>query len=164
MIGRGRTLLLRALILSSMAPCLVSCGRAPAPVPSAPAAAAGAGSSWTGFRDGFIEAYFEAHPCFAVAAGRHEHDGKLQDWSAAGIAAEIARLHAAREAAVAFADGALSEGERFERDYLISRIDRDLFWLEVAEAPFHNPAFYLDWISDDLDPAPYLTREYAPLV
>ena len=63
----------------------------------------------------------------------------------------------------AFADAALSEAERFERDYLVARVDRDLFWLEIAEAPFKNPAFYVDWISDGLDPAPYLTREYAPL-
>ena len=42
-------------------------------------------------------------------------------------------------------------------------MDRDLFWLETAEAPFTNPAFYLDWMVDNLDPGPYLTRTYAPL-
>ena len=42
-------------------------------------------------------------------------------------------------------------------------MDRDLFWLETAEAPFVNPAFYFDWIVDALDPSPYLTRTYAPL-
>jgi uncharacterized protein (DUF885 family) len=42
-------------------------------------------------------------------------------------------------------------------------MDRDLFWLEAAEAPFVNPAFYLDWMVDNLDPAPYLTRDYAPI-
>ena len=47
--------------------------------------------------------------------------------------------------------------------HLVARIDRDLFWLETAEAPFLNPAWYLDWMVDNLDPAPYLTRNYAPL-
>jgi hypothetical protein len=32
-------------------------------------------------------------------------------------------------------------------------MDRDLFWLETAEAPFTNPAFYLDWMVDNLDPS-----------
>ncbi len=117
---------------------------------------------WDSFRDEFIEEFLKAHPSFAVRAGRHDFDGHLPDWSAAGIAAEIKRLHGARERAGGFGEG-LTGAQRFERDYLIARIDRDLFWLEVAEAPFRNPAFYFDWNLDDLDPSPYLTREYAPL-
>lgn len=41
---------------------------------------------------------------------------------------------------------------------MLSRIDTDLFWLEEAEQPFTNPAFYLD---GGLDPSVYLTRPYA---
>ena len=54
---------------------------------------------WETFRDAYIEEFFRAHPTFAVRSGRHEYDGKLPDWSAAGIAAEIERLHEARDAA-----------------------------------------------------------------
>ena len=136
---------------------LSACGR------TSENAAVSEGETWTSMRDALIEEYLEAHQVFAVVAGRHEYDGRLPDWSAAGIAHEIRRLHAARERAAAVADANLSEPERFERDYLIARFDRDLFWLEVAEAPFTNPAWYLDWTLDNLDPAPYLTRNYAPL-
>jgi hypothetical protein len=122
-----------------------------------------AAASWSTTRDALVEEYLEAHPVFAVTAGRHEYDGLLPDWSTAGIANEIRRLHTARDRAAAFADTALDERERFERDLFTARLDRDLFWLETAEAPFRNPAFYLDWIADNLDPAPYLTRNYAPL-
>jgi uncharacterized protein (DUF885 family) len=108
-----------------------------------------------------IEEYLKAHPAFAVVAGRHEFDGLLPDWSQGGIAAEIARLKAARERAQSIAAAALSQADRLERDYFVARMDRDLFWLETAEAPFRNPAFYLD--IDNLDPSPYLTRDYAPL-
>ena len=121
------------------------------------------GSNWASVRDALIEEYLAAHPVFAVVAGRHEYDGRLPDWSEAGIANEIRRLHAARDRAAGVADAGLSEAERFERDYLIARFDRDLFWFEVAEAPFTNPVWYLDWTLDNLDPAPYLTRAYAPL-
>ena len=37
--------------------------------------------------------------------------------------------------------------------------DAQLFWLVSAEAPYRNPAWYLE----KLDPSMYLTREYAPL-
>jgi uncharacterized protein (DUF885 family) len=152
---------LRAVVLLCIvAPVLLqACGRTSENA-AVPAAADG---NWTSVRDSLIQEYLEAHPVFAVVAGRHEYDGRLPDWSAAGIAAEIQRLHATRDRAAAVAEGGLSEAERFDRDYFIARVDRDLFWLEVAEAPFTNPVWYLDWIVDNLDPAPYLTRNYAPL-
>jgi hypothetical protein len=140
---------------------LCACGQ-PDEQAAATGAAALAQKQWSEFRDGYIEDFFKAHPSFAVRAGRHEFDGQLPDWSTAGIAAEIKRLHAARDRASAF-DAGLTEAQRFERDYLIARIDRDLFWLETAGEPFRSPLFYFDWNFDDLDPSTYLTREYAPL-
>jgi hypothetical protein len=120
------------------------------------------GAGWARIRDALVDEYLEAHPVFAVVAGRHEYDGRLPDWNPGPIADEIKRLRAARVTATV-ADRGLTEAEQFEREYLIARFDRDLFWLEVAEAPFTNPAWYLDWMADNLDPAPYLTRNYAPL-
>src|SRR5262245_19400798 len=154
----------RAPILLALAAVLAlgACGKKEEP-PVAADAATQKQQEWATFRDQYIEAYLKAHPAFAVNAGRHqEYDGQLPDWSAAGIAAEIKRQHEARDQAMAFGDG-LTEAQRFERDYLVARMDRGLFWLETAEAPFHNPTFYLDWVMDGLDPSAYLTREYAPL-
>jgi len=101
------------------------------------------------------------HPTFAVFAGRHEFDGKLPDWSAAGIAAEITRLHAIETAVKAFDDESLDKQRRYQKSYLLARVKRDLFWLEKARWPFRNPAFYFDWLSDTLDPDPYISRRYA---
>jgi uncharacterized protein (DUF885 family) len=124
---------------------------------SAPAATAAPSQAWASTRDALIEEYLKAQPAFAVYQGRHEFDGQLPDWSADGIATEIKRLHAARDRAAAVSG--LSGTETFERDYLVSQFDDDLFWLEDAQSPFSNPAFYIG----TLDPAVYLTREYAPL-
>lgn len=88
--------------------------------------------------------------------------GALPDWSRQGIANEAARLHALRAEAAGFETAALSDAQRFQREYLLSHIDALLFWRETAEAPFRNPAFYFDWKSDSLDPAPYVTLAYAP--
>ncbi|PRQ02197.1 hypothetical protein ENSA5_25320 [Enhygromyxa salina] len=120
-------------------------------------------SAWDAFANQALDDYFQAHPAFAVVAGRHEHDGRLPDWSAEGIAKEIARLNDQRAKALAFTDEQLDERARFERDLLVARIDRDLFWIDTAKWPFRNPFFYFDWLLDGLDPAVYVTREYAPL-
>ena len=100
-----------------------------------------------------------AHPGFAVHAGKHEFDGQLPDCSEAGLQKEIKRLHAERDKAAAFKDADLDDRQRFERDYLLSQIDGDLFWLEVADQP-HTAPF---WYADALDPDVYISREYAPL-
>jgi hypothetical protein len=125
-----------------------------------PALAADAGPpAWAPFLQQFIEDTFAAHPEFAAVQGRHEFDGKLPDWSAAGLAAEVQRLTQARARAEAFAEAGLGAQERFERKYLLARIDGDLFWLRDARMPYTNPAYY----TGSLDPSVYLTRPYAPL-
>ena len=114
---------------------------------------------WDSYVNEFLEAYFVAHPDFAVRAGRHEFDGKLPDWSAEGFAREAKRLHAEKDRVAGFQDSTLSERQRFEREYVASVIDADLFWIESAEWPFRCPQFY----ADSIDPDVYVSREYAPL-
>lgn len=120
-------------------------------------------SPWDDFVHNFTEATLAAHPNFAVVSGRHEYDGEFPDWSPEGIAAEIARLHAARAEAEAFDPETLTAHQGFQREYVIAVIDRILFWLETAEWPFRNPDFYFDWTLDSLDPNVYVAREYAPM-
>jgi hypothetical protein len=76
-----------------------------------------------------------------------------------GLNKEIARLKAEREKASAFKDDQLDERQRFERDYLIAQIDKDIFWRETADQPHINPYYY----ADAIDPDVYVSREYAPL-
>jgi hypothetical protein len=152
----------RLLWVTLFATALAACSREPAPL-SAPAAApdphAAAQAAWTQYAARFIEDYFKANPFFAVQSGRHEFDGRMDDLSAAAIGKEVERLKGTRAAAAAFDSAMLAPGQRFERDYLLNVIDRDLFWLDRAHAPFSNPAWYLDRI----DPDVYLSRDYAPL-
>jgi hypothetical protein len=117
------------------------------------------GSDWQGFVTGFLETYFEANPLFAVGQGRHEYDGRFPDWSEAGLQAWINRLHQLRDSAAAFPVPERDSAGRFEREYLLSRVDRDLFWLERADWPHRNPEYY----TGSLDPNVYIAREYAPL-
>ena len=119
--------------------------------------------TWEKFVIRQIEAHVDAHPQWAVFQGRHEYDGQLPDWSRAAIEREIARLHLQRDEAMAFSDDAMSAEQLYQREYLVSRVDQDLFWMEKAQWPFRNPEFYFGWMGDSLDPSPYIALDYASL-
>jgi hypothetical protein len=114
-------------------------------------------AGWSDFSKNFIEGYFRQNPSFAISQGRHEYDGQLPDWSATGLANRAAFLRSAIAAAQAFGEGSLSEEQRFEKDYLLARARGDLFWLDTADDPHRNPAYYVG----TLDPSVYVTRPYA---
>jgi uncharacterized protein (DUF885 family) len=116
-------------------------------------------SAWTSFRDRFLEGYFEKNPHFAANQGRHDFDGRLPDWSPAGLSSKIDFLKTSRAEAAAFEAAQLDEAARFERDYLVEVINGDLFWLETAAWPARNPYYY----AAQIDPNIYVTRAYAPL-
>jgi hypothetical protein len=116
-------------------------------------------SDWNRFVSGFLETYFQANPLFAVYQGRHDLDGRFPDWSDPGLKGWIQRLHGLRDSAVAFPIDSSDASSRFERDYVVAVIDRDLFWTERADWPHRNPS----WYTDQIDPNVYLARPYAPL-
>ena len=149
----------RLSIVAGLLTALCACANHSKSAAPTPVTATAAKAEWAGFRDAFVETSFRAQPFFAAQSGRHDFDGKMPDWSRAGIATEVARLQAARATAALFDATAMTKPEAFERGYLLNVIDRDLFWLSKAESPFRNPAWYVD----RLDPELYLSREYAPL-
>ncbi|HYI40932.1 MAG TPA: DUF885 domain-containing protein [Allosphingosinicella sp.] len=114
---------------------------------------------WPTFSQSFIDGYFRVSPAFAVGQGKHAFDGRLPDWSETGLANTAEFLRSSIAAAQAFDARRLSKTERFERDYLIARARGDLFWLETADQPHRNPAYYM---GNGLDPSVYVTRPYAP--
>jgi hypothetical protein len=134
------------------------CGQS-APPPLKPKGPSPASQTWLKLSNAFIETYMQAQPAFAAQSGRHEFDGQLPDMSAHGLKREIARLHDARDQLAAVDAGGLEPRERFDREYLLAVVDKDLFWIEKTQFPFSNPEWYLGQI----DPDVYLSRNYAPL-
>jgi len=139
---------------------LTACSRTPSekPAPS-PAPAAEVAAEWPAFVDSFIEARFKADPYFAVQSGRHEFDGQMPDWTRAALDAEVSDLRKFSGELAKRNPASLTTEQRFEHEFLQWVVDSQIFWLDEAEAPFRNPAWYID----KLDPSMYLTREYAPL-
>lgn len=115
-------------------------------------------TSWPEFSSAFLEGYFKLNPSSAVYQGRHEFDGQLPDWSDKGLAAQIAFLQKTIARAQAFKPEELTKEQLFERDYLIAVAQGQLFWLEEADFPHRNPAWY---INNGLDPNVYIARPYA---
>lgn len=133
---------------------------APAAVPAKPTATtAPSASQWQATVDTFVDGFFQHNPTAAADAGKHEFDGKLPDYSPAGVKANIDWLHQQRNIAAGFSNDYLDAVQRFQRDYLIAIIDGQLFWLEDSGFPYSNPGFYAGVLS----PSMYLTRPYAPL-
>jgi hypothetical protein len=148
-----------AVVLAFLVGCMAGCSQSPQPSTPMKKPPSQASQQWTTVANGFIEDYFHAQPFFAAQQGRHEFDGQLPDLSAHGIKREIASLHDSRNQIAAVDPAPLEPRERFDRQYLLSVIDRDLFWLEKARFPFSNPYWYLG----NLDPDMYLHRNYASL-
>lgn len=147
-----------ALMATAM---VAACSKAPEATnatTAAPAPAPSPAGKWAQFRDGFIEGWFKIDPANAVYQGRHDFDGGLADWSAAGLKRRAEFLHQAIDRASAFADADLTPQDRFERAYLIQVAKGQLFWLEDADTPHSNPAFY---VGGGLDPNVYVARNYA---
>jgi len=137
---------------------LTACNQSP-PAHVAPKGPSPASQAWNRITGAFIDSYFNAQPFFAAQSGHHEFDGQLPDVSNHGIRREIARLHDQRAQLSAVDPKTLEPRERFDREYLLAVVDKDLFWLEKAKYPFSNPSWYID----KLDPDLYLNRNYASL-
>ncbi|WP_375398451.1 DUF885 domain-containing protein [uncultured Sphingomonas sp.] len=114
--------------------------------------------SWPAFRDAFIEGWFKVNPADAVYQGRHDFDGQMPDWSPAGLKAQGDFLRRSIAGAKAYDGAKLNPGDAFERDYLVKVAEGKLFWLEDADQPHTNPAYY---VGGGLDPNVYIARPYA---
>jgi hypothetical protein len=128
----------------------------PSPSPTPGSASVRPASEWQGFVSASVEQYFQLDPSFAVYQGRHDFDGRLPDWSEAGIVRVIDFWRGLQSEVQKFSG--LDANQQFERDYLLYIARGQLFWLEDADSPHSNPTFY---VNGGLDPNVYLTREYT---
>lgn len=127
---------------------LVACSPKPVAAPGA--------DPFGAFVAATIERHFQLDPAFAVYQGRHDFDGRLPDWSEAGLAAQKVFFQESIAKAQQFTG--LTAAQAFERDYLVQVMRGKLFWLAEADDPHRNPAFY---VGGGLDPNVYISREYA---
>src|SRR5436190_22030631 len=78
--------------------------------------------AWDKLVNEFLDSTFTARPDLAVYMGRHEFDGKLPDWSNAGLAHEQSRLVSWRTRLAGIDSTTLDDASAFERNYMIAVI------------------------------------------
>ena len=157
--ARGRLLVLAALLAAQACGGGTAAPVAPPPREPPPPGRPPGAAQFDAARDAFFDGYLERSPTFAMRLGFHQHDGKLPDVSARGLAAQAAWLGAQEAAFAAIAPADLEPAQQIERDVVLTQIRGDRFDLEVARWPATNPMFYLEHLAL-ID---YVSRDYAPL-
>ena len=123
-------------------------------------------SSFSAFVDRYLDDFARRHPSIAAGNGLHQHDDLLDDFTAPGIAAEIAALRQDAETLAAFDTTRLTPDERVDRLILMGVIDGWLLEQETLQNWRRNPMLYASALSDGVhnlmtmesDPAPARMR------
>jgi uncharacterized protein (DUF885 family) len=110
--------------------------------------------------DEYLDQFARRHPSIAAGNGLHAHDGELEDFSAAAIAAEIDWLRGFRRRIDATDPVALTPDERVDRRILQGVIDGWLLDLDAVRTWARNPMIYASAISDGVHNL--MTMESSP--
>src|ERR1019366_5116234 len=96
----------------------------------------------------FSDVYFKFSPTSGTAAGLHQYDTQLEDYSAARVEREIAALHAYEKKVAAIDARALDGPVAADRDILLGNIRSELLTLEVIRGWEKNPDSYSSGITN----------------
>jgi uncharacterized protein (DUF885 family) len=96
----------------------------------------------------FSDVYFKFGPTNGTAAGLHQYDTQLEDYSAAGVARETAALHEYEKKIEAIDPAALDAPVAADREILLNNIKSELLTLEVIRGWEKNPDDYSSGITN----------------
>lgn len=136
----------------ALALCSAGCGSPPSP--AAPAAAAAPSSP----AEGLARRLLALTPNEARALGLHEFDGRIGDFSAAGVERRIATLRELQTEVSGLAAQTADADAQLDAAVLHQMIAQDLFELTEMETWRTNPTYYSELFSVD----EYIIRDYAP--
>ena len=108
----------------------------------------------------FSQVYFKFSPTSGTAAGLHQYDTQLEDYSAAGVEREVAALDGFEKRVAAIDPGALDAPVAADREILLNNIHSELLSLEVIRGWEKNPDSYSSGITNSA--FVILERPYAP--
>ena len=108
----------------------------------------------------FSQVYFKFSPTSGTAAGLHQYDAQLEDYSAAGVEREVAALHEFEKKVAAIDPSALDAPVAADREILLNNIRSELLSLEVIRGWEKNPDSYSSGITSSA--FVIMERPYAP--
>ena len=115
------------------------------------------------FVDRYLDGFARRHPSIAAGNGLHDHDDRLDDFSAQAIAAEIATLKTAAAELAAFSDSSLTPDERVDKRILAGVIDGWLLEQETLQNWKRNPMTYASALSDGVHNLMTMENDAAPV-
>ncbi len=104
-------------------------------------------STFTAIANRFIDGWLRRHPTEATYLGVHDYDSQLDDYTRAGVDAEVAWLKAERPKIAGIAPDSLSLDAQLDREQLLTAIDGRLLELEVVRPWATNPDTYSSGIA-----------------
>jgi uncharacterized protein (DUF885 family) len=108
----------------------------------------------------FSQVYFKFSPTSGTAAGLHQYDSRLEDYSTAGVEQEVAALRGFEKRVTAIDPGALDAPVAADREILLNNIHSELLSLEVIRGWEKNPDSYSSGITSSA--FVIMERSYAP--
>ena len=126
-----------------------------------PADTATADRAFARLADQYFDAfYLPANPSAATSYGVHLYDGKLEDYSRAGIASEVKALESWEQRVAAVDPESLSLFVRGDRDLVLNNIRSSLLTLQAIRPWEKNPDFYSSGITSSA--FTLMERKFAP--
>ena len=119
--------------------------------------------TFAAFVDHYLDDFATRHPSIAGGNGLHQHDDRLDDFSAAAITAEIAALKRDRETLRSFTADKLTPDERVDQKILDGVIDGWLLEQETLQNWKRNPMLYASALSDGVHNLMTMENEPAPV-
>ena len=139
---------------------LRSCALALSLIPSALLAQS---SAFAKFVDRYLDDFARRHPSIAAGNGIHDHDDRLDDFTAAGITAEIAALKRDATQLRAFNTASLTPDERVDQRILLGVIDGWLLEQETLQNWRRNPMLYASALTDGVHNLMTMASNPAPV-
>lgn len=147
-------LLAYALLLAALAGAALYLQGRPPERPTATGTAATYGtrtpeaSAFAALADEYLDGWARRHPSIAAGNGLHQHDGRLEDYSAEAIADEVAWLRTMKERLGAIPRHALPPDELVDHRILDGIVDAWLLELDGIRHHRRNPMIYASAIAD----------------
>ncbi len=126
------------------------------------AAATDKEAAWDRLADEYFDqVYFKFGPSNGTSTGFHQYDVLLEDYSRAGIDANVAALHAFDKRVAALDAQGLDETRVADRELVLTNIQGSLLTLETVRPWEKNPDFYSSGISNSV--YVIMIRKFAPV-
>jgi uncharacterized protein (DUF885 family) len=116
--------------------------------------------AWGKLGDEFLDQLYKFHPTGATADGLHQHDAELENYSKAGVEAEVAAAKSMRARVEAFPEHGLDAEAQIDRRLVLGYLNNRLLSLEAIRNWEKDPDNYQSGITSSV--FVIMARNYAP--